>query len=89
VGSWDEFLKIHAASLWQCDFLSNKVLTPKGLQDLFVLVFLHVGTRRVYVTSATYHPNEAWVIGQANGFLRHARRLRLGGLLKHYSRAAA
>jgi len=53
VGTWDELLKIHATSLWQCDFLSKKVLTPKGLRDLFVLVFLHVGTRRVYVTSAT------------------------------------
>ena len=30
-GTWDEFLKIHAATLWQCDFFSKKVLTPKGL----------------------------------------------------------
>lgn len=78
VGTWDEFLKIHATSLWQCDFLSKKVLTPKGFRDLFVLVFLHVETRRLYVTPATYHPNEAWVIGQANDFLRHARKSRLG-----------
>jgi putative transposase len=24
-GTWDEFLKIHAASLWQCDFYAKKV----------------------------------------------------------------
>ena len=51
-GTWDNFLKIHAATLWQCDFFSKKVLTPKGLRDVFVLVFLHVETRRVFVSPA-------------------------------------
>ncbi len=46
-GTWDNFLKIHAATLWQCDFFSTKFLTPKGLRDIFVLVFLHVETRRL------------------------------------------
>jgi len=55
-GTWDEFLKIHFQTLSQCDFFSKKVLTPKGLRDLFVLVFLHVETRRVFITPATYHP---------------------------------
>ena len=54
-GTWDEFLKIHFETLWQCDFFSKKVLTPKGFRDLFVLVFLHVETRRVFIPPATYH----------------------------------
>jgi hypothetical protein len=45
--TWDEFLSRHAASLWQADFLSQKVLTVKGIRDAFILVFLHVETRRV------------------------------------------
>jgi putative transposase len=65
VGTWDEFLKIHAATLWQCDFFSKRVLTPKGFRELFVVVFLHVGTRRVFLTPATQHPNEVWVTEQA------------------------
>jgi putative transposase len=77
VGTWDEFLKIHAATLWQCDFFSKRVLTPKGFRDLFVVVFLHVGTRRVFVTPATQHPNEAWVTEQAEAFVRHARAKKL------------
>jgi putative transposase len=77
-GTWDEFLKIHAATLWQCDFFSKRVLTPKGFRELFVVVFLHVGTRRVFLTPATEHPNEAWVIEQAEAFLRHARSKQLG-----------
>lgn len=73
LGTWDEFLKIHAASLWQCDFFSRKALTPRGLRDVFVLVFLHVKTRRVFISPATYHPHDAWVQQQAEAFVRHGR----------------
>src|SRR6478736_1923932 len=78
IGTWDEFLKIHAATLWQCDFMSVKALTPKGFRDLFMLVFLHVGTRRASVSPATYHPNEAWVCDQARAFVKHAQKCGLG-----------
>jgi len=77
IGTWDEFLKIHAATLWQCDFLAIKSLTPKGFRDLFVLVFLHVETRRVYLSPSTYHPNDAWVCEQAQAFIKHAHKLDL------------
>lgn len=70
-GTWDEFLKMHAATLWQCDFFSKKVLTPKGFRDLFVLVFLHVESRRVFISPSTCHPNNAWVQEQAHAFLKH------------------
>src|SRR5690348_8009218 len=35
--TWDEFLKTHAATLWQCDFYAKKVLTVKGFRDLHLL----------------------------------------------------
>jgi putative transposase len=70
-GTWDEFIKIHAATLWQCDFFTKRIVTPKGLRDAFVLVFLHVQTRRVLVTPATQHPGEAWVTEQAAALLKH------------------
>jgi putative transposase len=77
-GTWDEFLKIHAASLWQCDFFSKRVLTPKGFRELFVVVFMHVGTRQVFLTPAIEHPNEAWITEQAEAFVRYARAKKLG-----------
>jgi putative transposase len=43
IGTWDEFLKIHAAALWQCDFLAVKSLTPEGVRDL--LLWRRAGTR--------------------------------------------
>ncbi|MEQ8667892.1 MAG: integrase core domain-containing protein [Pirellulales bacterium] len=70
-GTWDEFLKIHAATLCQCDFYAKKVLTIKGFRNLFLLVFLHVESRQVFVAPSTFHPNEAWVQEQAQVFLKH------------------
>jgi putative transposase len=76
-GTWDEFLKMHAASLWQCDFFSKKVLTPKGLRDAFVLVFLHVGTRRAVLSPATFHPNQEWMEVQSSAFLKHVQETKI------------
>ena len=78
VGTWDEFLKLHAATLWQSDFFSKKILTIKGFRDAFVLVFLHVETRRVFVTPATQHPNQAWIEQQAQAFVEHIKQTGLG-----------
>ena len=72
-GTWDEFLSRHAASLWQCDFFSRRVLTPKGIRQAFVLAFLNVETRRVILSPATYKPNAEWVEDQAEAFVEQAR----------------
>jgi len=72
-GTWDEFLKQHAASLWQCDFFSKRILTLKGIREVFVIAFLNVKTRQVILSPATLHPNEEWVVAQAESFVRQAR----------------
>lgn len=71
--TWDEFIHIHAQTLWQCHFFSKRIWTPKGLRDYFVLVFLHVASRRVFISPATAHPNAAWVVNQADRFCEHLR----------------
>lgn len=83
-GSWDEFLKQHAASLWQCDFFSKRVLTLKGVREAFVIAFLNVKTRQVILSPATLHPHEDWVVTQADSFVHQARRQGLPvALLQH------
>jgi putative transposase len=72
-GTWDEFLKQHAASLWQCDFFSKRILTLKGVREIFVIAFLNVKTRQVILTPSTLHPNEEWVVAQAEAFVQQAR----------------
>ena len=72
-GTWDEFLKRHAKTMWQCDFFSKKIVSKTGLRDVFVLVFLHVETRRVYISPATYKPDQEWMLEQAEEFIRHTK----------------
>jgi len=72
-GSWAEFISIHAGTLWQCDFLTKPIWTPKGLVNLYVLVFIHIGTRRLWLSPATRQPDAAWVSEQAECFLAHSR----------------
>jgi putative transposase len=71
-GTWDTFIARHAATLWQCDFFSVKTLTLTGWKQLYLMAFLHVGTRRVFLSPATANPNEAWVRQQAAAFVEHA-----------------
>ena len=64
-GSWDDFVKRHASTLWACDFFTKKVWTARGLVDHFVLFFVHLGSRRVVVSGITDHPDAAWMAQQA------------------------
>jgi putative transposase len=72
-GTWDDFLKRHAASLWQCDFFSRNVLTTKGIRQAFVLAFIHVKSRRVILSPATFRADGAWIEEQAEAFVQQAR----------------
>jgi putative transposase len=69
--TWAEFLRVHASTLWQCDFFSHKVLTWAGWRECFVLAFIHVGSRKVFVSRCTRKPDAAWVEQQAAAFLGH------------------
>lgn len=48
------------------------MLTLKGWRDLYLLIFLHVESRQVYICPSTFHPNEGWVTEQSQAFLKHA-----------------
>ena len=67
--TWDGFLKSHAETLWGCDFFRVRSLTRKGIVNLYLLVFMHVDSRRMIVSPATLHPNSAWVCEQAQAWL--------------------
>jgi putative transposase len=76
-GTWDEFLTRHAKTMWQCDFFSKKIVSKTGLRDIFVLVFLNVKTRSVFITPSTYKPDEAWMIQQADAFVEHTKKVKI------------
>jgi putative transposase len=66
--TWSDFLKRHAAIMWQCDFASKRKLTIKGMVDLYFLVFIHVESRRIWVSPCTANPTGEWTTQQARNF---------------------
>lgn len=64
-GSWDEFITRHAATLWASDFVSVRSITLGGVVELYLVFFIHIGTRRVIVSNPTANPDAAWVAQQA------------------------
>ena len=71
-GSWDELLKMHAETLWQCDFFSKRLISRRGIRQAFALTFINIATRRVWVSPSTLNPSVAWMEEQAKAFTQHA-----------------
>jgi putative transposase len=64
-GTWNDFIRRHVETLWACDFFTKRIVTPKGFVDMFVLFFIHVGSRRVFVSGTTANPDGIWMAQQA------------------------
>ena len=72
-GTWDEFLKIHRETLWQCDFFSKRVIKRWGFPQLFAMAFINVATRRVWVSPCTANRSLEWLEEQTKAFLAHVQ----------------
>ena len=60
--TWNEFLRFQASSMLACDFFSVDTVL---LKRLYVLFFIELDTRKVYVTGITPRPTGVWVVQQA------------------------
>jgi transposase len=77
---WKEFIQSHMAVLAGIDFFTVEVLTWRGLVTYYVLLFIHLESRRVSLAGITRHPDQAWMqqmarnaTGQEWGFLEQRR----------------
>ena len=70
-GTWHEFVQRHIKTLWATDFFTKKVWTPRGVVEYYILFFLHVATRRVYLAGMTPNPDSAWMAQQARNVCMH------------------
>jgi transposase InsO family protein len=64
--SWREFLKAHAQGLLASDFFTVETVR---LKVVYVLFFIELASRRVFVVGSTEHPTAAWVTQQARNLV--------------------
>ena len=63
--NWRTFLNHYRAHMRACDFFTIETVF---LKTVYVLFFIDVGTRQVYLAGCTQHPDSAWVTQQARQF---------------------
>ena len=59
--TWKEFIRAHLEVLAGADFFTVEALTWQGLVTYYVLFFIEVGSRRVWLGGITRHPDSAWM----------------------------
>src|SRR5438094_8157285 len=64
--TWKEFIRTHMDVLVATDFFTAEVWTLGGLVTYYVLFFIHLGSRKVYVARVTPHPNESCMVQVAS-----------------------
>src|SRR6266508_3284693 len=64
--SWREFLRQQAAVILECDFFTVESL---WLRRFYVLFFIELSRRRVYLAGVTAHPDGARVVQQARNLI--------------------
>jgi putative transposase len=62
--TWKTFIEAHMESLVACDFLTKDIKTLFGSYRVYIFVFIHVGSRKVYHSFPVEHPTHNWVIQQ-------------------------
>jgi transposase InsO family protein len=60
--TWKEFIRTHREVLVATDFFTAEVWTKTGLVTYYVLLFIHLASRKVHVAGVTPHPDQAWMV---------------------------
>jgi len=81
--TWTQFLKAQAEGIVACDFFTVETI---WLKTLYVLFFIHVGTRQVTIAGVTSRPGSSWVTQQARNATMdlHDRGLSVRHLLRDH-----
>lgn len=58
---WRKFLALHMNVMVACDFFCKTIWTPLGRQMAYALTFIHLGSRKVFVSPSTLNPTDEWV----------------------------
>ena len=67
--SWKDFIRTHMDVTWAADLFTEEVVTLGGLVTVYVLFFIHLGTRRIHIAGCTPNPNSDWIKQQTRQFI--------------------
>ena len=62
---WTQFINANLESMIACDFFTKQIYTLRGKITAFVLIFIHLQSRKVFCSSVTYSPDSDWIMQQA------------------------
>jgi len=62
---WRKLIAIHMNVMVACDFFCKTIWTPLGRRTAYVLAFIHLGTRKVFLSPSTCNPTADWMQQQA------------------------
>ena len=62
---WRKFIAIHMNVMVATDFFCKTIWTPLGKKTAYVLAFIHLGSRKVFLSPSTYNPTAEWMQQQA------------------------
>ena len=62
---WRKFIAIHMNVMVACDFFCKTIWTPFGRKTAYVLAFIHLGSRKVFLSPSTCNPTGEWMQQQA------------------------
>ncbi len=62
---WRKFIAIHMNVMVACDFFCKTVWTPLGKRVAYVLAFIHLDSRKVFLSPSTLNPTDEWMRQQA------------------------
>jgi transposase InsO family protein len=60
--TWKEFIRTHMDVLVATDFFTTEVWTLGGLVTYYVLFFIHLASRKVYIAGITPYPDQHWMM---------------------------
>lgn len=69
--SWMEFIRVHLATIWATDFFTVEVWTKRGLVTYYVLFFIHLQTRQVFIPGMAPSPTGEWITNIVRSMTNH------------------
>lgn len=76
---WRTFVDMHLNTMVACDFFCKNVWTLTGTHVAYCLMFIHLGSRKVFVSPSTFHPTADWMNQQARNVAMWLEDERLDG----------